>query len=88
MGQDDVIELEIADLGLALQVIRQLKKTEDELVQNILHDALKLHQLYHQFSMREEANGEFDRTLVSLLHSIVVPKLDTPDETFSDGAGI
>ena len=95
LNKDDLPANESKDVECALVVINELKSVKDELMRtqrwSILQNAMRLHKLYHEFSMREECNGEFDRTLVSLLHNVVkqLPKqLPAPVETFENGSGI
>jgi hypothetical protein len=92
--KDDLPVLQVQDMKMALKVIAELKATENELVKKqrceILNDALRLHRLYHQFSMKEEAEGEFDHVLVSLLANVVKqlsPQVSTSPQQ-EDGSGI
>ena len=83
---------DLADIRSVVNLMNRLKAAEDELVRvqrwGILEDALKLHRLYHQFSMKEEAEGEFDRVLVSLLHNVVKQLPVGQSHHFENGSGI
>jgi hypothetical protein len=90
--EDSLPELQLAsdnqlDIRRAIAIINRLQITVGS-HKDILEDVTKLHRLYHEFSMKEEGNGEFDQTLVSMLYKFVQLLPEQPNQSFTNGSGI